>query len=258
MKKLLILMGTLIMLSAVTAFSLPQDIGGSNSDSNSNLDLPVNGGSADAVEEDAAEIIHFYGQQFEGDSFVFCVDRSGSMGDHGELARAKREICRNIMEFSNRTEFAVCFFDSVVRMWPPNGRLIRATTQSRAAACRWVGILPRGLQSCPQEGLTRSHRTLNRSQNKRRCLVYVGDGGGTCMVPGWRDRYANSGGALFQQAMNFESTYLQDTLKVVKRLNYKKASINTIGVMMNGRLARHHNFVRQLAVQNDGTYRRID
>ena len=245
------------ILSTVTVFSLPQEVG-NGTGSTKDLDLPVNGGSADAVEEDAAEIIHFYGQQYEGDAFVFCVDRSGSMGDHGELARAKREICRNIMEFSTRTEFAVCFFDSIVRMWPPNGRPVRASPQSRAAACHWVGILPRGAQSCPQEGLVRSLQTLNRSQKKRRCLVYVGDGGGTCMVPGWRDRYGDSGGAIFQQAMSFESTYLQDTLKTVKRLNYKRASINTIGVMMNGRLQRHHGFVRELARQNAGTYRRID
>ena len=256
MKGLVTYLFLCLLLIAATAFAHLQEVG--NSNSNNNLDLPVNGGSADSIEEDAAEIIHFYGQQFEGDTFVFCVDRSGSMSDHGELARAKREICRNIMEFSNRTEFAVCFFDSVVRMWPPNGRPIRASTQSRAAACRWVGTLSRGSQSCPQEGLVRSLQTLNRSQNKRRCLVYVGDGGGTCIIPGWRDRYGHNGGALFQQAMDFESTYLEDTLKVVRRLNYKDASINTIGVMMNGRRQIHHNFVRNLAQQNDGTYRRID
>jgi len=179
------------------------------------------------------------------------------MGDHGELARAKREICRNIMEFSNRTEFAICFFDSEVRMWPANGRPIKATTQTRGAACRWVSLIPRGSQSCPQEGLIASLRALNRSQNKRRCLVYVGDGGGTCMTPGWRDRYPN--GPTITASIRFEDDYLEETLKVIKRLNYKRASINTIGVMMNrGRLIRHHNFVRDLALQNDGTYRRID
>ncbi len=257
MKKLLILTGVLISIIAATAFSRPQEVGGYRGD-NSNLDLPYNADTSDTVEEDAAEIIHFYGQQFEGDSFVFCVDRSGSMSSHGELARAKREICRNIMEFSNRTEFAVCFFDSELRMWPPNGRPIKATTQTRSAACRWVGIMPRGLQSCPQEGLIRSIQTLNRSKNRRRCLVYVGDGGGTCMIPGWRDRYGGSASSVVQESINFEATYLEETLKVVRRWNYKDVSINTIGVMMNGRRGLHHDFVRNLALQNDGTYRRID
>ena len=256
-RRLLLLLLTLCLLGAVTALSLSQEVG-SNSSSNNNLDLPVNGGSADTLEEDAAEIIHFYGQQFEGDAFVFCVDRSGSMSDHGELARAKREICRNIMEFSNRTEFAVCFFDSQVRMWPPNGRPIKATTQTRGTACRWVNLIPRGMQSCPQEGLVRCLQTLNRSKNRRRCLVYVGDGGGTCMIPGWRDRYGGGASSVVQESINFEATYLEETLKVVRRWNYKDVSINTIGVMMNGRRGLHHDFVRNLALQNDGTYRRID
>ena len=247
----------LLMICAATALGLSQEVGDSRG-IKGHLDLPFDAGAADPIEEDAAEIIYFYGQQFEGDSFVFCVDRSGSMGDHGELARAKREICRNIMEFSNRTEFAICFFDSEVRMWPSNGRPIKANTQTRAAACRWVGIVPRGSQSCPQEGLMRSIQTLNRSKNRRRCLVYVGDGGGTCMIPGWRDRYGGSASSVVQESINFEATYLQETLKVIRRLNYKDASINTIGVMMNGRRQLHHDFVRQLAQQNDGTYRRID
>ena len=106
MKRLIIYVGAFLLLIAVTAFSLSQDVGG-NSSTNNNLDLPFDAREADDIEEDAAEIIYFYGQQYEGDVFVFCVDRSGSMGDHGELARAKREICRNIMEFSNRTEFII-------------------------------------------------------------------------------------------------------------------------------------------------------
>ena len=178
------------------------------------------------------------------------------MGDHGELARAKREICRNIMEFSNRTEFAICFFDAELRVWPSSGRPIKATTQSRRAAWSWVGLIPGGRHSCPQEGLVRAIQTINRSENKRRCIVYVGDGGGTCMTPGWRNRFPN--GPAVQASLDFEAQYLEETLQLVRRVNYKDVSINTVGVMMNGRLQRHHRFVRQLAQQNDGTYRRID
>ena len=77
------------------ASTLSQDVGSSSV--TQNLDLPYNAGVEDSTEEDAAEIIFFYGQQYEGDAFVFCVDRSGSMLDRGELDRAKREIARNIM-----------------------------------------------------------------------------------------------------------------------------------------------------------------
>ena len=73
MKRLIIYVGAFLLLIAVTAFSLSQDVGG-NSSTNNNLDLPFDAREADDIEEDAAEIIYFYGQQYEGDVFVFCVD----------------------------------------------------------------------------------------------------------------------------------------------------------------------------------------
>ena len=42
------------------------------------LDLPSGGGRADD-EEDTAEAIHFYGAEYEGDAFFWCLDKSGSM-----------------------------------------------------------------------------------------------------------------------------------------------------------------------------------
>lgn len=236
------------------ASTLSQDVGSASS--NQNLDLPYNAETSEVTEEDAAEIIFFYGQQFQGDAFVFCVDRSGSMSDHGELARAKREICRNIMEFSPETEFAVCFFDTGWRIWPFSHRPVKATIQNKQLACRWVGFIRGGAMSCPKSALLKSLRTLNASKGRRRCLIYVGDGGGTCMSQGWRNMFPDID--TVTASLRFEEAYLAETLTEVRRMNYKRASINTIGVMMNGRLDRHHNFVRLLAQQNSGTYRRID
>ena len=56
----------------------------------------------------------------------------------------------------------------------------------------------------------------------------------------------------------FEMQYLQGTLAEVERLNYKNVSINSVGVMMAGRREVHHQFVENLARNNNGTYRRID
>ena len=110
--------------------------------------------------------------------------------------------------------------------------------------------------SCPKPALLKSLQTMNSSKGRRRCLIYVGDGGGTCMNQGWRTRFPDL--PAISASMLFEEEYLAETLTEVRRMNYKRASINTIGVMMNGRLNRHHNFVRLLAQQNDGTYRRIN
>ena len=252
-KRIALLLAAAISISWIASI-LSQDVGGSGE--NRNLDLPYNADTSAVTEEAAAEIIFFYGQQFQGDAFVFCVDRSGSMGDHGELARAKREICRNIMEFSPETEFAVCFFDTGWRMWPGTQRTVKATIQNKQAAVRWVGFRQGGSMSCPKPALLKSLQTLNSSKGRRRCLIYVGDGGGTCMGQGWRTRFPDI--PAITASMRFEEEYLAETLTEVRRMNYKRASINTIGVMMNGRLNRHHNFVRLLAQQNNGRYRRID
>lgn len=241
------------------ASTLSQDIGSSSV--TQNLDLPYNAGTGDSTEEDAAEIIFFYGQQYEGDAFVFCVDRSGSMMDRGELDRAKREIVRNIMEFNVKTEFAVCFFSDELLMWPASGATVPASYNMKRAACAWIGGIDRGVYSCPKDGLARSIRAINRSSNDRRCIIYVGDGGGTCLRPRWK-RGIVQGGAFTDRGWNainiFEAQYLQATLAEVQILNYKRVSINSVGVMMAGQREVHHQFVENLARNNNGTYRRID
>lgn len=50
-----------------------------------NLDLPLDAIGEAGEEEDAPEVVNFYGQTLEGDGFFYAVDRSGSMQDSGEL-----------------------------------------------------------------------------------------------------------------------------------------------------------------------------
>ena len=251
----LIALALLVGLSVATVLGLSQDVG--NSGKRIDLDLPVNGGDPwKTEEEEAPTIIFFYGQQFEGDVFVFCVDRSGSMADQGELARAKREICRNIREFSEQTEFAVCFFDTDVLMWPPNGRPVGANPETREDACAWVASIGRGGQSCPQTALIRSLKLINRSQESRRCLLYVGDGGGTCFKSGWDKKCPPA--IASDPEKGYEWWYLKETLNEVDEYNLKGVEVNTIGVMMGARFNRHHYFVRKLAERNDGICRLIN
>ena len=252
----LIAFALLVGLCVATVLGLSQDVG--NSRESLNLDLPVNSGDpwAPAEEEEAPAIIFFYGQQFEGDVFVFCVERSGSMNDQGELARAKREVIRNIQELSDQTEFAVCFFDTGILKWPPNDRPILANAQNRATACNWVASVGVGDLSCPKEGLPRSLQTINRSVKDRRCLIYVGDGGGTCYKKGWEQQCPPEISA--NSDLEFEQWYLADTLARVDELNHKNVSINTVGVRLRAELDINQSFVRVLAQRNAGVSRRID
>jgi hypothetical protein len=202
-----------------------------------NLDLPLDALGDTGEEEDAPETIHFYGQTYEGDGFFFTVDRSGSMQDSGELQIAKREMIRNIQELSNRTQFSVNFFDANLIYFPQSGRPAEASQAMKGAATGFINSTPGGGGSCCQKGLLNALRFANLSTSKRKVIVYVGDGGGTC------------GGN--------EGTYHQQTLAMVTQQNYQRAQVNAIGVLMAGRTTQEQ-FLRQLTSMNNGTYKRVN
>lgn len=204
-----------------------------------NLDLPFDAAGDNESEEDAPEVVIFYGQQLEGDGFFYTVDKSGSMQDSGELPRAKQEIARNISEFSNRTQFAIVFFDSQLQRFPSGGRPVEANASMKAAAIGWVTGIPGGSGSCCQAGILAALNFANMASAKRKVVVYVGDGGGTC------------GGGNEQQ-------YLDQTIQAVGTANYQRAQINTVGVLMGADRQMQERFLQNLARQHGGTYKRIN
>ncbi len=76
----------------------------------------------------------------------------------------------------------------------------------------------------------------NTSSAKRKVVVYVGDGAGTC------------NGAEQQ-------TYLNSTLSAVKSMNFQRAQVNAVGVLQIGGM--QDTFLRQLASGNGGSYVKI-
>ena len=190
-----------------------------------NLDLPFDAGLL---------VITFYSQQYEGDGIFYCIDHSASMND-GELIVAKREVVRNIMEFSPRVQFGIVFVDRNMIKHPGSGRPTEANASGKASAIAWVTAVPKGGGSCVQQGLVHALKFANQSSAKRKVVVYLGDGGGHC-----------SGD---------QAQYLAQTLGVVKGQNFQRAQINAIGVLQLERIAEA--FLRSLAAQNGGTYTKI-
>lgn len=229
---------TFVLCGAVAGWCVrapAQEVGGVGV--KENLDLPLDALGETEEDEDAPESILFYGQTFEGDGFFFTVDHSGSMNDSGELAVAKREIIRNIQELSDRSQFAVNFFDSNLKEFPQTGRPVEANQGMKAAGLGFVNSIGRGSGSCCQKGLMSALRFANLATVKRKVVVYVGDGGGTCGMD--------------------ESTYLRQTLAMVTQQNYQRVQINAIGVLMQGR-ASQEQFLRNLVAANGGTYKRVN
>jgi len=201
-----------------------------------NLDLPFDAAGESEEEEDAPEIVTFYGQQLEGDGIFYVVDKSWTMRNEGELTIAQREVIRNVQEFSDRVQFGIVFFDSTVVKFPASGMPAEANPGMKAAAVSFVQSVVGQSGSCCQQGLAEALRMANLATPKRKVLVYVGDGGGTA-------------------CQGDEAPYLQQTLAVITGQNYQRVQINTIGVLNPSTIGV--DFMKKLAANNGGTYTRI-
>ncbi len=220
------------------SLALGQDLVGGAA-TKENLDLPFDALGENEEEEDVPEIVSFYGQQLEADGFFYVVDQSGSMLDSGELQVAKREVTRNITEFSDRVQFGVVFFGGSSVKFPSSGRSAEATPSQKSSAISWIQAQQRGSGgSCPQSGLSAALQMANACSSRRKAITYVGDGGGTCRASG-----------------QDEAQYLQQTLAAVSAQNFQRVQINCIGVLNYAQL--NEDFMRKLAAQNGGTYVRI-
>ena len=225
----------LVLSLGLTLFVSPaycQDLGGGVA-TKENLDLPFDSIGESEEEEDAPEIVTFYGQQLEGDGIFYVIDRSSSMGDRGELAIAKTELARNITEFSERVEFGMVFFDQGIKMYPSNGQPATAGVGMKASAMSFVQATQAGFGSCCQQGLAKILRMANMATAKRKVIVYLGDGRGHCQ-----------GGD--------ENQYLKQTLSAITAQNYQRIPINCIMVL--DVTAVGEDFLKRLSTANGGTY----
>ena len=220
-----------ILLSLCVSPIRSQELGGGVA-SKENLDLPFDAMGEEEEEEDAPEIVTFYGQQLEADGFFYIIDSSGSMRDSGELEVAKREIIRNISEFSDQVEFGIVFFNANISKYPPSGQPAQANPGMKSAASAWVQAYQGASGSCVQQGFTQLIQLANFASAKRKVMVYLGDGGGTC------------GGE--------EATYLRAALSSITAMNYQRIQINTIGFREPAQI--NTDFLKRLATANGGTY----
>jgi Mg-chelatase subunit ChlD len=235
MKRIIRCVSVGVMLGCVAAPAWSQSLGGAAV--KENLDLPFDAIGENENEEEAPEIVSFYGTQLEGDGFFYVTDRSGSMQDSGELNIAKREMTRNITEFSDKVRFGVFFFDKGLLKFPQSGQAAEANPAMKGSGISFVQTVQGGGGSCPQLGLSAALQMANNCSAKRKVIVYLGDGGGTC--PG----------------SSSEGDYLKQTMAAVSAQNWQRIQINTIGVLSIPQL--NEQFLKNLAAANGGTYTRI-
>lgn len=198
-----------------------------------NLDLPFDAIGEKEDEEEAPEIVIFYGQQYEGDGIFFVVDKSSSMNQNGRWKKVQQDTVKNIQQFSERVQFGICFFDASQVMFPGSGRPADANPAMKGAAISMVMSTQTGHGSCYKEALVKTLMMANQSTSKRRIIICMGDGEVSC-----------SGGT------DDPTTALAQ----IKARNVNGVKINTICVSDTG---QGEPFMRNLAAQNNGTYARV-
>ena len=202
-----------------------------------NLDLPFEALGAKGDDTDPPESVRFYGVTLEGDAFFYVIDRSQTMQDRGELPRAKQEVLENLSEFGGSAELGIIFFDAQVVTFPASGRpAVAADPGMKQSAKMFVVGTPPGAGTCGLQALQAALRMANQARSARKVIVYLSDGGGTCMGAD-------------------EAAYLKKTLATVTAQNHQRARIHTIGVLDLSSLGEE--FMKRLAAANGGSYTRI-
>jgi hypothetical protein len=172
----------------------------------------------------------------EGDGIFYVIDKSNGFAGTGGFAIAKTEVIRNVNEFSSCVDLGIVFFDSSVMRFPADGKPAAATAEAKQSAVGFVNSVFAGSGSCVRAGLLAALDFADQSTARRKVIVYLGDGGGTC------------------QAAD-EATYLNGTLDAVRERNQGEVQINTMCILSCSTFGT--DFLKRLAAENGGTYTRI-
>ncbi len=175
MKRVRVLIFRIFILSFfLVAFNGPPASSGEES-LKANLDLPFDAaGSSEKEEENAPDIIVFYGSVYEADAVVFCLDESLSMRNANRWELQRKEASRAISELDERSEMGIVFYGQNAYSFRES--LVTATTTNKAAALSFVNSRNLTLGTCLGPGVIKSLEMLQRSTNKYRSVIVAGDG----------------------------------------------------------------------------------
>ncbi len=103
------------------------------------LDLPAGGLGGNDDDEDSPESIVFYGQEAEGDAFMFCFPVYGFCGQTDAYQAIKAELTQTLNGLSGATDFSMVGFNSQTYIWSNVLKAGHAANKSSAIA--WMNTL---------------------------------------------------------------------------------------------------------------------
>lgn len=166
-----------VVLLGVLAFVRPpastgQDLG---QGLKANLDLPVDAGfGRESEDEDAPEIVSFYGAQYEASAVCFALDESGSMQDQGRWQLQTREVIRTIRQLSDAAEFSVVYYGSRVSAF--RQRTVKASGSNKAAGISFIRSRNPSGDTCIGEGTTKALKIVRQSASRHLAVIVTSDG----------------------------------------------------------------------------------
>jgi hypothetical protein len=148
------------------------------------LDLPDGFGQSEE-EEDTPELIEFYENEYEGDGWFFCLDRSSSMGrttSSGEVKFSvlKRETVRALQGMTKRSVVAVVFYNRDMQPLVYGDPPVRMDPAGKSRMISNVSSTPISNGSCMERGMLRCLDIAHKTQNEYRQCILTADGRTTC------------------------------------------------------------------------------
>ena len=188
------------------------------------LDLP-SGGRGDLIDEkDTPETLRFYGSQYEGDGFFWCLDHSGSMSEGDLLGQLKSEMTESISQLSEGSEFSIVAFSTGTTVWsaiPKEGN-----PGNRASATAFVQSLVAGGATCLAPAGVQTISISNLCDKEHKLIIVLSDGEPNCPGPA-------------------------ETLAAMVAANWQHTPIHTVYIASD---FAGIQFMQQLAAMNGGTF----
>lgn len=174
----------------------------------------------------------YYGMELYAKRLMFIIDHSGSMEEYSagmtRLQRAKMELIRVITDLDPDTEFAIMFYETVVRTWRED--LVIASDENKMEAIRFIKRLKFGDR-------TNTYTALRDSIEYSEDLEAV---------------YLLTDGRPTEGPITAPPAIVQD---ILHRNRFRHLNFNTIGVSVSGPT---ETFLKTLAAESGGEFRALN
>lgn len=172
--------------------------------------------------------VTYYGIPIYAKKVIFVIDTSGSMAGP-RIMHARAELIKAIDNLPSTTTFNIVSFNSNLATW--NKQPVIASAENKTKATKWVKNLQPG-------GSTFTYDALKTTMDQQPEAMYVLTDG------------EPTGGAIV------EPNAILDAIKQTNK--YRRTTIHVIGVSPGPEEGVFSQFMKKLAAQNYGQYRRVD